>query len=116
MPSGHVLHEADALALHGVGQQHDAVSPGVLLAASSASTTCWHVVAVDATNVPAKAAVLLLQRLDVHHFGHRSVDLQAVAVDDGRPGCRARECVACHGRFPDLPFLLLAVAHDAEVL
>ena len=52
-------------------------------------------------------------RFYIHHFCNRAVDLQAIAVDD--PDEIIEPVMACgHSGFPDLAFLQLAVAHDAE--
>src|SRR5438270_8596398 len=74
-----------------------------------------HVVPVDAAYIPTEAPVLFFQGLDSHHFLDRTINLQAIAVDDADQVVEMM--VRClHGRFPDLAFLLLAVAHDAEDL
>ena len=112
VPARNVLHEADALALHGIGNDHHRLS-ATHLGLFECPDHLLHVVPVDRDHFPAKAAILLLQRLDVHHVLHPAVDLQAVTVDNAH---QVVEFVVpgFHGRFPDLSFLLLAVAHDAE--
>ena len=72
-----------------------------------------HVMAVDAHHLPAESLVFGGERLDVHHRLSLAVNLQMVVVEDGN---EVVELVlrGLHGRLPDLPLLLLAVAHDAE--
>ena len=114
MPAGNVFHEADALALHRVGQQQRRLARrGNVLRLLQAFDDLPDVVAIDLDDLPAEAAIALVQRLDVHHVLHPAVDLQPVAVDDAH---QVVELVVrrLHHRFPDVAFLLLAVAHDAE--
>ena len=84
MPAGNVLHEADALALHRVGEDHRRLArrPEPLRLLQRVHHL-RHVVAVDVDDLPAEAAIAVGQRLDVHHVLHPAVDLQAIAVDDG---------------------------------
>ncbi len=112
VPSGNVFHEADAFAFHGVGDDHRrpaASDPGFFQRLNHLP----HVMPIDGDDLPAEAGILLFQRLDVHDVFHPAVDLQTVAVDDADKVVEI-EVAGFHGRFPDLAFLLLAVAHDAE--
>ena len=75
------------------------------------------VVAVDLVHVPAEGAPLVGQRFHADHVVDPAVELIAVAIDDGdqvgQPVMRGEQ-----RRFPDLPFLHLAVAQhdeDAEI-
>ena len=114
MPARNVFHEADPFTFHGVGQQHDGRALMALRAFESFDHLL-HVVPVDAAYIPTEAPVLFFQGLDFHHFLDRTINLQAIAVDDADQVVEMM--VRClHGRFPDLAFLLLAVAHDAEDL
>ena len=74
-----------------------------------------HVVTVDAEHVPTEASVFCGQGLDVHHIFNPSIDLQAVAIND-RDQVIELVMSRFHCGFPDLTFLLLAIAHDAEDL
>ena len=82
MPAGVVLHEAHALALDGLGQNHSglALGGGSFLEGLDDLVI---VVAVDLDDVPAEGLALLVQRLGGHDVGGAAVDLQAVHVDDG---------------------------------
>ena len=65
--------------------------------------------AVDLDGVPAEGAPFIGQRRDVHDVFHEAIELDAVVVHDGHHVIQLMER-AGHGRFPDLPFLDLAVA------
>ena len=67
------------------------------------------VVPVDLDGVPAEGAPLVGQRRDIHDVLHEAVELDPVVVDDRDHVVDLVEG-ARHGRFPDLPFLDLAVA------
>jgi hypothetical protein len=112
VPSGDVFHEADAFAFDGIGNDD------VWLAASGLGffeglDHLLHVVAVDGEDFPSETAVFVFERLDVHYVFDPAVNLQAIAVDDANQVVEL-EMAGFHGGFPDLAFLLLAVAHDAE--
>ena len=114
MPSGNVLHEADALAFHCVGNNHRGLAGNrIVLGFLQSVQDLRQVVAVNLDDFPAKTAITLVQRLDVHHVLHPAIDLQAVAVDDANQVVEL-EVRCLHGRFPDIAFLLLAVPHNAE--
>src|ERR1039458_1705695 len=114
MPSGNVLHEADALAFHRVGKDQSGLAGdwNVLRLLQSVQDL-RHVVAVNLDDFPAKAAITLVQRFDVHYVLDPAVNLQTVAVNDGHQIVEF-EVRCLHGGFPDIAFLLFAVAHDAE--
>src|ERR1017187_720067 len=114
VPSGNVLHEADALALHGIGNNHSGLAGDrIVLRLLQSVQDLGEVVAVNFDHFPAKATIALVQRLDVHHVLDPAVNLQTVAVNDGHQIVEF-EVRCLHDRFPDIAFLLLAVAHDAE--
>ena len=114
MPSGNVLHEADAFAFDGVGDDDGGLArSGFRFGIFQRFDDLFHVVAVDGDHIPSEAAIFIFERLDVHHVFHPAVDLQAVAVDDADQVIEL-EVARLHGGLPDLAFLLLAVAHDAE--
>ena len=111
VPARDVLHEVDTLALDGVGQDQGRLAfdvTGLL----ERGQDLLHVVPVDVDDVPAEGAVLVLQGLDVHHVLDPPIDLKAVPVDD-RTDIVQLEVARRHDGFPDLPFLLLTVPHQA---
>ena len=69
-------------------------------------------VPVDLQDVPIERLIFLPERLQGHHVLGEAVYLDVVAVDErGQVGkfVLARE----HRRFPDVPFLLLRIRHQA---
>src|ERR1035438_6229562 len=104
MPSGNVLHEADALAFHRVGKDQSGLAGdwNVLRLLQSVQDL-RHVVAVNLDDFPAKAAITLVQRFDVHYVLDPAVNLQTVAVNDGYQIVEF-EVRCLHGGFPDIAF------------
>ena len=111
VPTGDVLHEVDALALDGVGQNHGRLALNVTCLLERGQDLL-HVVPVDVNDVPVERAVLVRQGLDVHHVLDPPVDLKAIPVDD-RTEVVQLEVASLHDGFPDLPLLLLPVPHQA---
>ena len=109
------FHERDALALDGVGDQHlRPIGDGRKMREGVADRR--EVVAVGAAHLPAEGAELVLDRPEIADGGDRRVRLQLVVIDD-RDDLRQPLVGARLQRFPDLPFLQLAVAghqHDAS--
>jgi hypothetical protein len=114
VPSGNILHEADAPALHGIGKNHHRL---VLDGSSDGKGLhqLLHIVAVDAQHLPAKGGVFCGQRLHLHYILHPAVNLQPIDVNDGDDIVEL-VVAGLHRRLPNLPLLLLAVAHQAEDL
>ena len=114
MPSGNVFHKADAFAFDGVGDDDGGLArSGFRFGILQRFDDLLHVVAVDGDDIPSEAAIFIFKRLDIHHVFYPAVDLQPVAVDDADQVIEL-EVARFHRGFPDLAFLLLAVAHDAE--
>ena len=114
VPAGLILHEADALALDGVGKNDGWLADGGFGLLENVDQLA-HVVTAGAQDVPAEAGVLFGERLNLHHILDQAVDLQAVAVDDGDDVVET-EVAGLHRRLPHLAFLLFAIAHQAEDL
>ena len=112
MPAGDILHEADALAFDGVGENDHGLAHD-RAGLREGLDQLVHVVAVNVQNLPAKGGVFLIQRLDFHHVLHPAVNLQTIGVDDGDDVIQM-EMSGFHGGFPNLALLLFAVAHQAE--
>ena len=114
MPAGNVLHEADALALDGVGQNDRRLAHGRARLLQRFHHLL-HVMTIAAQHFPPEGTVFLVERLDVHDVLNAAVNLQPVLVHDAD---QVIELVAygLHGGFPDGAFLLLAITHDAEHL
>src|SRR5262249_11385959 len=116
VPLGVVLHERDALALDGVGDdERRAARPGLRLIERLADLI--DVVAVDLDHRPAECLPLLDERLEIEDLPHEVVELNAVFIEDhgevaeamaGLPELRSGHC-----RLPHLTFLDLSVADDA---
>ncbi|ODT76887.1 MAG: hypothetical protein ABS76_29390 [Pelagibacterium sp. SCN 64-44] len=76
------------------------------------------VVAIDHMHLPAESAPFLVQRLDGDDVIDLAVELVAIAIDNG-DDVGKRMAGSVERRFPDLPFLHLAVAEqheDVEIL
>ena len=71
--------------------------------------------AINPHHVPTEAGVFCTQRVDVHDVFDQAINLQAIAIHDGNHVIEV-EVSGLHRCFPNLAFLLLAVAHDAEDL
>jgi hypothetical protein len=112
MPAGLVLHKAHAFALDGVGQNHDRLAAGGA-GLRECRNELLHVVPVRVHNLPSKTCVFVGERLYLHHVFDPSIDLQAIAVDDGDDVVEV-VVAGLHSGFPDLALLLFAVAHEAE--
>ncbi len=63
-------------------------------------------------DMPAESAVFLVNRVDAHHVFHRAVYLKGILVHYSDQVVKL-VVRGLHCRFPNLPFLLLAVAHYA---
>src|SRR5262245_9033618 len=116
MPLRVVLHEGDALALDGVGDDCRGHSPrGLGLIEGLADLI--HPVAVDLEDRPAIGLPLAGERLEVEDPRHEAVELDLVVVDDDgeivEGVVRAAELRGGHGRLPYLTLLDLAVPDDA---
>ena len=68
-------------------------------------------VAVHLDGVPVEGAPFFRQRIERHDVVHEAVQLDAIVIDDGHQVVDVL-VAAEHGRFPDLPFLDLAVAEN----
>ena len=111
VPARLVFHERHALALDGVSEHGHRARR--LPRRFERVDQRVDVVAVALEHVPAEGAVLVGERLNLHHLAHAPVDLEPVHVDDRhQPG--ETEVSRLHHGFPDLAFLVLAVAEDAE--
>ena len=112
VPAGLILHERNALALHGVGDDHGGIA--VMRGGGFERAEDFvEIVAVDFDHVPAERGVFRGERLDVHDVFDPAVDLQAIAVHDGAEIVELVVRCGHHG-FPDAAFLMFAIAHDAE--
>ena len=114
VPSSLILHEADALALDRIGKDDDRF-PHNKFRQAERVYHLLHVVAIDTQNIPAETGVLCRQRFDLHHVLYPAINLQTIAVDDADKVVEV-EVSRFHRSFPDLSFLLFAVAHQAERL
>src|SRR5258708_11503505 len=111
MPGDLVFHEADSLSLHGMRHDERGLVLDRLCAIQTAGNLA-HVVAINLQHVPVESAPLVDHRFDAHHLVHRTVDLSVVVVEDR--GQRVDLVFrGAHPRFPDLPFLRLAISHHA---
>src|SRR5437762_10781126 len=112
MPPGNIFHETDTLTFYSVCEEHDWLVEHSFRAFKAVHDLA-HVMAVDADNFPSKTAVLLIQRIDVHDLGNLAINLQAIAVHNSD---QIVELIvgSLHRGLPYLPFLLLAIAHNAK--
>ncbi len=112
MPTGDVLDKAHAFAFDCFRDNHDRLTEAALRLFQRFDHFL-HIVPVDAQYFPAEASIFVLERIDVHDLAHRAVNLQTVLVDNAD---EVIELVMAgfHRGFPDLAFLLLTIAHDAE--
>ena len=112
--AGEAFHEGHAFAFDRVGDQHlRPIGDGREMRERVANG--GEVVAVRAAHLPAERAELVLDRPEIAHRGDGRIRLQLVVIDD-RDDLRQPLVGARLQRFPDLPFLQLAVAghqHDA---
>src|SRR3972149_1815817 len=111
VPGGVVLHERDALAFDGVGDDHAGAARGLFRALQGLDDLAL-VVAVALLHLPAEGAPLIGKRLRAHDVLDEAVVLDAVAVDDGSQGGEA-VVGGRPRRLPDLAFVQLAVAEEA---
>ena len=81
MPTGYVLHEADALALDRFRQNHQRPARTVVTGRQSFHNLI-HVVPINLHDIPAEALVFLIQRIDVHDFSDWPINLKPIAVYD----------------------------------
>ena len=112
MVLGLIFEDGDPFAFDGVGDD-DAGLSGHAAAGLKGLQELGDIVAVHLQGVPAEGLPFRGQGLEAHDFSGAAVDLQAVAVHDGREVVQAVVGRA-HGRFPDLPLLALAVPHAAR--
>ena len=110
MPGVLALHERDALALDGVGDD-DARAGALGLGKRNGGIKRRDVVAVALDDVPAERLPFLRQRVGRHDVVDGAVELDVVAVDDGNEIVELKLRRA-HGRLPDGALVELAVAHD----
>ena len=107
MPQIIAFHERDALARHGVRDDHLRLALHRLRLVECRDQR-RHVVAVARDDVPVERAVFVRQRLERHDVLGAAVDLDEVAVDDARQVVEL-ELGGRHHRFPVQPALVLAV-------
>jgi hypothetical protein len=106
------LHEADALPLHGVGDDH-LRHVGDRVERAEGALERRHVVPVDPADVPSERAQLGLEVAEVADLPHPGVGLDLVVVDDGDD--LAESAVGGRSeRLPELPFLQLPVTRQHE--
>ena len=110
--AGQAFHERHALALDRVGDEHlRAIGHGRKMREGVANRR--RIVAVAAPHFPSERAELVLDRAEIAHRRHQRVRLELVVIDDDDD--LAETLVGDRlQRFPDLPFLQLAVAGHHE--
>src|SRR5262249_61790187 len=116
VPFGVVLHERNALALHGVGDDERRAGR-VDLRLIERLADLIDVVPVDFDPRPAERLPFLDQWLEVEDLRHEVVELNAVFIEDHSEVAESMaglpELGSRHGRLPHLTFLDLAVAENA---
>ncbi len=114
MPSSKVFHEAHAFALHRVREDHGRFAGDRdILRGLQRLHHLLEIVTVNFDDLPAKAAVAFLKRLDVHDVFYPAIDLETIAIDDADQVIEF-EMGGFHHGFPDAAFLLLPIAHNAK--
>src|SRR5208282_6062547 len=112
VPGRDILDEAHTFTLDGRGDDDNRLSQ-TRFSFLERLNYLLHIVAVNGENLPTEGAIFGLERIDIHDVAHPAVDLQAVVINDADQVVELM-MTGLHGGFPDLPLLLLAVAHDAE--
>ncbi|MNK85587.1 hypothetical protein D3C87_1054720 [compost metagenome] len=110
MPAGLGFHVGNPFAFHRIGDDaHRLGATGIGLEATQQAGHGGQVMAIDHVGFPAESDPFVRQRLDADDVVDIAVELVAVAVDD-RHQLADFMVSGAQCRFPDLPFLHLAVA------